>query len=582
MNNMARMIPSVDGSTIMHGSEAQVYEALKDQLSDDFTVIHSYPWLRPWREQDSLAEGETDFVILHRQHGVLVLEVKGGNGIRYDGKKWFRDSSRGPRQFKDPFEQARRNMHALIDIVEERSEGTLTKRDFVYGYAVVFPHVDYEGSPPSHADRAIIISRRHLAFMEGAILTALKAWGRSRSELRHEQYEMLLNKCLVPRFRMIRRIGPEIASVADRLLELTEQQAQVFEGLYTEHRVVVEGVAGSGKTFLALHRALAFARTGQRTLFVCYNSALAQVIRRQVAGDPSTQEHRGRLSVRNFHALAKELGERAGVDFRPPGGGDRTARFWDEDAADLLEQSVWILEGRGENVRYDALVIDEAQDFAWTWWYALTQSLLQDSEGPLYAFMDPNQSLRRNVETPPIDFGATFRLTTNCRNTRRIAAASAAVLGLQFRPFARAPVGPALVIHYGRSRDDQKRLVCKEARRLLGTTGVRPNQLVLIAPGSKSNGSLSSVSEIDGIPLTTSLDAWQDGTGVLATTSRSFKGLEADVVLLYDLGEFGGLFEKKDLYVACTRARSLLIAIIHGRDCRAVLETSQTASEEQR
>lgn len=573
------MIPSVEATELEHSSEAHVYEALKDQLSDDFTVIHSYPWLRPWREQDSLAEGETDFVILHRQYGILVLEVKGGNGIRYDGKNWYRDTSRGPKRFQDPFEQARRNMHALIDIVEERSGGTLTKYDFVYGYAVAFPHADYEELPPSHANRAIIISQRHLAFMEGAVRTALRAWGHPRNKLRSNQYHILLNECLMPRFSMIRRIGPEIASAADRLLELTEQQAQVFEGLYAQERVVVEGVAGSGKTFLALNRALSFARAGKRTLFLCYNSALAHWIRHQVDNDLHTSEHRAKLSVRNFHALAKELAERAGVHFKPVGGGPPSPHFWDDDAADLLEQSVWILDGRGENVRYDALVVDEAQDFARNWWYALTQSLLRDDDGPLYAFMDPNQSLRGKPETPPVIFDATFRLTTNCRNTRKIAVASAAILELQFQLFARAPAGPAIVMHHARSRDEQKAVVCKQTSRLLAGGGVKPNQLVLIAPSSKSKSSISSVREINGVPLTTCLDDWYDGKGVLVTTSRSFKGLEADVVMLYDMGEFGGLFQKEDLYVACTRPRSLLIAITHGRDCRGVLETSLMASE---
>lgn len=578
---MARMLPEVDATELEHSSEAHVYEALKDQLSDDFTVIHSYPWLRRWRDQASLAEGETDFVISHRRYGVLVLEVKGGNRIRYDGKNWFRDTGRGPKQFQDPFEQARRNMHALVDIVEERSGGKLTKHDFVYGYAVAFPHADYEELPPSHASRAIIISQRHLAFMEGAVRTALRAWGRPRSELRSDQYQMLLNECLMPRFRMIRRIGPEIASVADRLLELTEQQSQVFEGLYAQQRVFVEGVAGSGKTFLALHRARSFARAGKRTLFVCYNSALAHWIRRQVDNDPHTREYHTRLSIRNFHALAKELAERAGVDFKPVGGGPPSRRFWDEDAADLLEQSVWILDGNGENVRYDAVVIDEAQDFARNWWYALTQSLLRDSDGPLYAFMDPNQSLRGQPKTPPVVFDATFRLRTNCRNTRKIAVASASVLGLQFQFFARAPAGPAIVVHHARSRGEQKAIVCRETLRLLTSVAIKPNQLVLIAPSSKSKGSISSIREINGVSLTTCLDDWYDGKGVLVTTSRSFKGLEADAVLLYDLGEFGDLFQKQDLYVACTRPRSLLIAITHGRDCGAVLETSQIASEEE-
>lgn len=575
------MIPSVEATELEHSSEALVYEALKNQLSDDFTVIHSYPWLRRWRDQESLVEGETDFVISHRRYGILVLEVKGGNGIRYDGKNWFRETSRGLKKFQDPFNQARRNMHALIDIVEERSGGKLTKYDFVYGYAVAFPHADYEESPPSHANRAIIISQRHLAFMEGAVRTALRAWGQPRSELRIDQYRILLHECLMPRFRLIRQIGPEIASVADRLLELTEQQLLVFEGLYAQDRVVVEGVAGSGKTFLALNRALSFARAGKRTLFVCYNSALARWLRRKVDNDPHTSQYRAMLSIRNFHALAKELAERAGVDFKPVGGGLLSPRFWDEDVADLLEQSVWILDGKGEKVRYDALVIDEAQDFARNWWYALTQSLLQDSDGPLYAFMDPNQSLRAKPQTPPVVFDATFCLTTNCRNTRKIAVASASVLGLKVRLFARAPAGPAIVVHHANTRDEQRNVVCRETLRLLVSVGIKPRQLVLIAPGSKSKGSISSVSEINSVPLTTCLDDWYDGKGILVTTSKSFKGLEADVVLLYDLGEFGELFQKKDLYVACTRPRTLLIAVTHGRGCRAVLDASQSVSEEE-
>lgn len=184
---MARMLPNIDVTALEHGSEQPVYKALRDQLSDEFTVLHSYPWLRPWRAQGSLAEGEVDFVIIHRYHGLLVLEVKGGRGIRQDGQHWFRDSSSGPKPFQDPFEQARRNMHALVDIVEERSGGRLTKHDFVHGYAVVFPHGDYEGAPPPHATHAIVISRRHLAFMEGAVLTAFKAWGRQPRELRRDQ-----------------------------------------------------------------------------------------------------------------------------------------------------------------------------------------------------------------------------------------------------------------------------------------------------------------------------------------------------------------------------------------------------------
>ena len=194
---MARMIPEVDPAQLEHSSEEPVYRALRDGLGDDFYVLHSYPWLRPSRGEGALTEGEADFVILHPAHGMLVLEVKGGDRIRHDGKRWFRDTVRGPKEFRDPFLQARRNMYALVDIVTHRSGGRVTRNDFVYGYAVVFPHLDYEGDPPPHADKAIIISRRSLPFIEQAIMTALRAWTADPRELRGDRFAMMLNDCLI-------------------------------------------------------------------------------------------------------------------------------------------------------------------------------------------------------------------------------------------------------------------------------------------------------------------------------------------------------------------------------------------------
>ena len=470
-------------------------------------------------------------------------------------------------------------MHALLEIVEQRSGSRVRRHDFAYGYAVVFPHMDYEGDPPPNANRAIVISRRHLASMHTAVSIAFKAWGGHRRHLRDSQFDTLLHDCLMPKFRIIRRIGPDIESASEMLLELTELQARVVEGLYAQDRVLVEGVAGSGKTFLALERALAFARAGKRTLLVCFNRALAAWLRRQVRGDARTAEYRSYLAIKNFHALAKELASKASLDFRPVGGGRRTPHFWEEVVPDLMEQAVFAHELQGVDVRFDALVVDEAQDFSLGWWYALLESILRNESTPIYAFMDPNQSLRGQVQRPPIEFETTFQLPMNCRNTRKIARASAALLDLESRSFARAPLGASLRVLRARSRASQKDLVLRELGRLLKREGVKPRQIALIAPSAKTKGSLSEVDEVNGVPLTSDAAVWDEGHTVLVTTSRSFKGLEADIVLLYDLGGFGNLFQKNDLYVACTRAKFLLLAIAHGRECRAVLEAASQLSE---
>ncbi len=577
---MAIMLPGeVNPAELEHQSEAPVYTALRDQLGNDYVVLHSYPWLRPDRDQ-VLAEGEADFLVVHPARGLLVLEVKGGD-VHHERGRWVRRTVAGDKDIKDPFDQARRNMHALVEIIKERAGNPPLTGKFTYGFAVVFPHLDYTGSPPNNADAAIIISQRHMAMIDQAIETAYAKWPQREGGLTAGEFQTLLNTCLLPKFRLYRPIGPDISKIADRLLELTETQAQVFEGLYAEDRVLVEGVAGSGKTLLALHRALAFARDGRRTLLVCYNKALAEWLRAQVDEDPTTASFRDAIHIRHFHGLARELADAARLAFEPAGGGPRTEQFWNHEARELLAEAMLTLDMEHRATYFDAIVVDEAQDFFESWWYALTQDLLTTPTGPLYAFIDPNQSLRGEVQWPKIEFSSRFKLTINCRNTRKIAAASASVLDLTSRPFLRAPAGGAPRVLRASSNTHQKGLVLQELRALLQRESISPNQIAVIGPAAKDNGSLKDTADIDGIPLITSTEEWRRGAGVLVTTARTFKGLEADVVLLYDLGGFGHLFKKEDLYVACTRAKVHLIAVVHGEQCRKVIEEAVAASEGQ-
>ena len=112
---MARFIPEVSPEDIVHDSERVVYEALRG-LPTGFVVLHSFPWLRPTRDLsgEPLREGEADFVILHPERGLLVLEVKGGRP-EWVGRVW----RRGGKELHDPFDQARRSRYALLDAIEE-------------------------------------------------------------------------------------------------------------------------------------------------------------------------------------------------------------------------------------------------------------------------------------------------------------------------------------------------------------------------------------------------------------------------------------------------------------------------------
>ena len=98
------------------------------------------------------------------------------------------------------------------------------------------------------------------------------------------------------------------------------------------------------------------------------------------------------------------------------------------------------------------------------------------------------------------------------------------------------------------------------------------NQIVLIGPASKDNSIFSDIDEFKSLKLVTCVKKWHESEGILITTSKSFKGLESDVVILYELDSFSNLFRLEDLYVACTRAKVLLIAFAQEGECLETLK----------
>ena len=66
-------------------SEIQTYEALK-QLDDEWSVIHSVAWQGLRRNKES--DGEADFVLIGKNAGVVILEVKGGKEILIEQGQW--------------------------------------------------------------------------------------------------------------------------------------------------------------------------------------------------------------------------------------------------------------------------------------------------------------------------------------------------------------------------------------------------------------------------------------------------------------------------------------------------------------
>ena len=578
---MAIMRPDVDPEEIPHDSERLVYIGLRDQLSNEYIVLHSYPWLRPDRD-GKLREGEADFVVLHQEKGMLVLEVKGGE-LRFVRGQWERLKSTGFAPITDPFKQARKSMHFLVEQIEARTIGDVQKHEFTYGHAVVFPHDNYQGQVPPGAKPELIISNRQMTDLCTAIELAFDQWPQRGKSLSSHQWRRLVS-ALLPEFKLFRPLSVNADEVLERIQELTDEQLELLQGLYEENtRVYVSGVAGSGKTQLAIDRAIRLAQEGKRVLFVCYNKNLAEHLSRSIKNGSDRELLKAGLKIVHFHSLARELIEDSRIKWEPPTEPAALSKFFIDDVPDLMEQAAYLLMGQGEEVQYDAMVMDEAQDFHTRWWEVLQCTLLKNAEdGVLFAFADSVQRLWDWAPSePPVTFQTKYPMRRNCRNSRWIAKTSTTIANTDAKFFRRSPLGDKPSISTVANRESMKGIVAKTIEKLTQQHGVAPSQVVLIGPRNRDNGSLAGTSHLAGVPITDRVEEWQANKGILVTTSRSFKGLEADIVIVYDLDAISESFSLVDLYVACTRARSHVHFLVTGKQILSDLRNAIAVAEQQ-
>ena len=555
--NLARLIPKVDVEEISVKPERDTARFLVDQLPNDCAIYHSYPWLKTDRNDrgnTTIKEGETDFVIILPSHGMLILEVKGGE-ITYDEdtREWNRVLGNGRlKPIQDPFEQASRNTHYLENAIKRRGYQGANSLPFTYGYAVIFPDCEYKGPTPVGSEPAIIFSASDLPFLDRRITTALNQWSR-RDKPKPLSADDInkINKAISPSFDLLPVLFRKLEEQEEKLFRLTKEQQRMLEVLGHRQRACIEGVAGSGKTMLAQAQAEKFADAGKTVLFVCYNKTLAKWINDSIA-----DEYKSLITVNHFHGLCADWVRKAGMSFSPPNKGSN--EFWQDEAADLLMDAIDMVPEK-----FDAVIVDEGQDFYPNWWMPLEMINSVGDEGAMYIFYDPQQNLYVDQKSSMPALGDPFNLPTNCRNTRSIAAKCSEIINVEIPTREEAPQGQNPTEFTLNDTDIKSRLE-RYISEWVGDGKLKSSQIAILSPIKKKGSSIRGLDSIKNIKIIEDVDLWKKDEGVLYATVKSFKGLEADAVVLIDVpkDDASSFFTQSNYYVACSRAKHLLV-ILH-------------------
>jgi hypothetical protein len=530
-------------------AEVLLYDLLRNNLERRWHVFYSVGWLSP-TPNGLPRDGEADFVLAHPTKGVLVLEVKGGR-ISYDGTKqhWITTDRDDIDYVIDPFGQAMRSKYALI---EKLKTSPKLQNTWIYlTHAVVFPRSikpDQDATPDS--PNQIIIDADDLDDIASRIDEILGFYKADERYKEGPQIVSELKRFLAQSVELRHPLSIATREDEREILKLTEEQFSVLNMISSIRRVAVNGCAGSGKTFLAVEKARRLTGEGFRTLLTCFNRGLADHLQHILNGVEN-------LDVYNFHNLCREYAKRANIKM-PARGEISEELFYRDVYPEILYEAIDIIpEGK-----YDAIIVDEGQDFEENWWLALENCLKGGREGIFYVFLDDCQLLYSGRGTLPDDL-APIQLTKNVRNTQTICENLKPYYRGEGGMDAHGPIGRSVEEFVYKDHTELNKQLSQIFHRLMQVERISNMDIVLLTPKSIKRSALGQMSFSGSVSLVP--EQPRKGTrDILTQTVHGFKGLERSVVIVAELEEdaFTDDEAKTTLsYVAYSRARTHLILL---------------------
>ncbi|WLP93089.1 NERD domain-containing protein/DEAD/DEAH box helicase [Gordonia sp. NB41Y] len=515
------------------GAERSVFTRLAEQmLADDLLICGQ-------RVTDHTKDHEADFVVAIAGAGIVCIEVKGGE-VWHDGAGWLQDRPGQGAKRIDPVAQARDACYALREYVE--ADPRWRSGRVRWDHMVVLPNVKLAGDYAlPDCPRWKILDRTELDNLMPLIRMVLLNKDSDAQPITADGIAdlqtVLAGRGLPQRDVVARALANEDTAEA-----LTGNQAVILDAIGLLNRVEVRGGAGSGKTFLAVEQARRLAKARKRVALVCYSHGLASYLKRVTASWPRREQP---AYVGEFHELGMRWGAPSGPDERI-----RTAAsqdFWEHE---LPRKMTRLAEELPAGHRFDAIVVDEAQDFADEWWPPMLACLGDPDEDGLYVFSDEAQRVFDRQGTPPVPL-VPLLLDHNLRNTRQIATAFRPMVGQRMQ--LRGGDGPE--VRFIACGPDQACDVADDQIDPLLGQGWAPGDIALLTTGSRHPEQVNRQAE----GTEAYWDSFWDDDQVFYGHVLGFKGLERRVIVLALNESRPRSRSRERLYVGFSRAREQLV-----------------------
>ena len=539
---MATIFPQKEDLTGLPYSELRVYELL-EKLPSTYYVFHSVQWVKKSSKWVSTWK-ENDFLILNKSLGCLVLEIKGGDiechgGVFHQINTATKEVSvLDPNKKNDPLSQAIDGVYHYRKLLDKISDN-LSER-FPVEAAAWFSSCTIGNKmsqfPLKYREiSGAVLGNEHFAKGSTAIQDVFGFYKNyEKTHVTDDEFRKIIDM-IASDFELITAPAAKRGELDHAFLKLTNEQTGLLDYISEQKNATIQGVAGTGKTLIAKEAARRFGEDDRKVLFLCFNRLLYLDLQKRYPHENVTY-----LNINAFLA-----------QYRPGADTSTTALRVEE----LRKIDI-------DELEFDDVIIDEAQDFA-NEEILFFKDYSELRDGHFFVFYDKNQLLTtREVPKWITDSECKLLLTKNCRNTRQIALTAYNVIDVELNQKIMMVDGDQTTISFvkGNPLPALSRLVTS----LSGEEyGYQPEEIVILSMKTENSSILSGVSNLGRLPVLSERDK-----SVFFTSSRKFKGLESKVVIIIDIDAdcFANEEQKRNFYVACSRATQKLVLFIFADD----------------
>jgi hypothetical protein len=560
---MAKMYPKVLPDYIrsnpLRSAECHVYDGFEAQLEDAYHVFYSSPWLGLTEDGQEI-DGEADFTIAHEDYGMLVVEVKGGQiTIEEDTRQWFSEDRHGyVFKIKNPVIQAMKGKHQLLIKLNESPDW---QSKFINAKHSVILNDTHRLNRAPGPDMPLKV----FAFSED--MDNLDQWVLGRFMRETGQISpkcqplgdkgifalyMMLSHCVEMRLSLNRVLSQDKADI-DRL---TMEQYQLLVNMEENPQMAIAGAAGTGKTTLAIQKAIMCTEAGIKTLLVCYNDPLARYLNKRLSDIEN-------LTVSTFHSFCRQIVEQAGLQLPNI---RNLQNYFDKELPDSLFEAMM----KCPELKYQAVIIDEGQDFTEDWLQTL-ECVVDDADSSIfYVFYDNNQQVQQcglpYIRKMPV---SRWKLNKNLRNTRNIFdLTSMFYTGTPVHPVG--PYGQPITYVTIKKHEDDIAILKQQIGILIKQEYLNEDEITVLVSDKTARDRLTANGKLGQYPVCTGTELKEKHISI--ETVRRFKGLDSPVIILYQPKTY--INENEMIYTGISRAQVKLI-IVGDKDSIGFLKSKQ-------